>query len=224
MQVSHKLVYIADKVINPIDDTQLLNLARVKTALGGKGLFSFAAIKLPTKNTVLQNVDASTSSNFSSSKGIQPNIQLFFMGVNSNSFNFLSNIEDDDFEQSGLIVNNESILNKSDLAGKEFSAVNQSLTPANVIKFNSTLNDELVFIPQPSKNQPSILEGLTSIYTTSFTDRFEKESSVYIPSQTKYLLVFPLVSMPIPIPRNPDIIRFGNIKVSVIVNFEINEV
>jgi hypothetical protein len=224
MQVSHKLVYIADKVINPIDDTQLLNLARVKTALGGKGLFSFAAIKLPTKNTVLQNVDASTSSNFSSSKGIQPNIQLFFMGVNSNSFNFLSNIEDDDFEQSGLIVNNESILNKGDLAGKEFSAVNQSLTPANVIKFNSTLNDELVFIPQPSKNQPSILEGLTSIYTTSFTDRFEKESSVYIPSQTKYLLVFPLVSMPIPIPRNPDIIRFGNIKVSVIVNFEINEV
>ena len=136
----------------------------------------------------------------------------------------LSNIEDDDFEQSGLIVNNESILNKGDLAGKEFSAVNQSLTPANVIKFNSTLNDELVFIPQPSKNQPSILEGLTSIYTTSFTDRFEKESSVYIPSQTKYLLVFPLVSMPIPIPRNPDIIRFGNIKVSVIVNFEINEV
>lgn len=224
MQVSHKLVYIADKVINPIDDTQLLNLARVKTALGGKGLFSFAAIKLPTKNTFLQNLDASTSSNFSSSKGIQPNIQLFFMGVNSNSFNFLSNIEDDDFEQSGLIVNNESILNKSDLAGKEFSAVNQSLTPANVIKFNSTLNDELVFIPQPSKNQPSILEGLTSIYTTSFTDRFEKESSVYIPSQTKYLLVFPLVSMPIPIPRNPDIIRFGNIKVSVIVNFEINEV
>ena len=199
MQVSHKLVYIADKVINPIDDTQLLNLARVKTALGGKGLFSFAAIKLSTKNTVLQNVDASTSSNFSSSKGIQPNIQLFFMGV-------------------------ESILNKGDLAGKEFSAVNQSLTPANVIKFNSTLNDELVFIPQPSKNQPSILEGLTSIYTTSFTDRFEKESSVYIPSQTKYLLVFPLVSMPIPIPRNPDIIRFGNIKVSVIVNFEINEV
>ena len=89
MQVSHKLVYIADKVINPIDDTQLLNLARVKTALGGKGLFSFAAIKLSTKNTVLQNVDASTSSNFSSSKGIQPNIQLFFMGVNSNSFNFI---------------------------------------------------------------------------------------------------------------------------------------
>lgn len=224
MQVSHKLVYIADKVINPIDDTQLLNLARVKTAFEGKGLFSFAAIKLGSKNTILQKIDASTSSNFSSSKGIQPNIQLLFMGANSNSFDFLKNIPDDKFEESGLIVNNESILTKNDLNGKEFSAVNQSLTPVNVIKFNATLENELVFIPQPSKNEESILEGLTSIYTTSFTDRFEKESSVLIPSQTKYLLVFPLVSMPVPIPRNPAIIRFGNIKVSVIVNFELVEV
>ena len=76
MQVSHKLVYIADRVINPIDDSLLLNLGRVKTASEGKGLYSFVAVKLGNKQTVLENIDASTSSNFSSSKGIQPNIQL----------------------------------------------------------------------------------------------------------------------------------------------------
>jgi hypothetical protein len=224
MQVSHKLVYITDKVINPVDDSQLLNLSRVKTALGGKGLFSFPAIKLGNRKVVIENIDASTSSNFSSSKGIQPNVQLFFMGSGSNNYDFLKSIPDLEFEESGLIVNNQSILIKDDLNGKEFTSVNQSLTPVNVIKFNSTLNDELAFIPQPAKNEDSILDGLSSIYTTSFIDRFDKTSPIEIPIQTKYLLVFPMVSMPVPIPRNPLIVRTGNIKISIILNFTLREI
>lgn len=224
MQVSHKLVYISEKVINPTDESLLLNLGRVKTTTGGKGLFSFVAVKLGNKNTVLQNIDASTSSNFSTAKGIQPNVQLFFMGVNSNSLEFFKNIPDDKFEESGLIANNKQILTKDDLTGEEFTSVNQSLTPVNVIKFNSTLDNELVFIPQPSQNEDSILDGLTSIYNTSFVDRFTKESSIAIPSQTKYLLVFPFVSMPVPIPRNPLNIRWGNIAISILLNFKLQEI
>jgi hypothetical protein len=223
-QVSHKLVYIADKVINPVDDSQLLNLSRVKTATEGKGLFSFCSINLNDRKLAIKNIDASVSSNFSSSKGIEPNVQLFFLGSGSNSFDFLKKIPDLEFEESGLIINNETILNKNDLDNKEFISINKSLTPLNVIKFNSTLNNELVFIPQPSKNEDSILNEFQNIYTTSFTNRFEKNSRIEIPIETKYLLVFPVASMPVPIPRNPLNVKTGNIKVSIILNFEIEEI
>jgi hypothetical protein len=224
MQVSHKLVYIANKVINPIDDTLLLNQGRVKTALGGNGLFSFVAIKLGDKNTVLENIDVSTSSNFSSSKGIQPNVQLLFMGANSKSLDFFKNIPDEKFEQSALVINNQPIPTKADIDNLEFRSIDQSLIPENVVRFNSTLDNELIFLPQPMKGESSILDSLTNIYTTSFVDRFDKQSGFLIPSQTAYLLVFPFVSMPVPIPRNPLNVASGNIKINIILNFELREV
>lgn len=220
--ISQKLIFNADKVINP--EGVLLSEGYFQTArdLEGSAYFNFCAIPLYGKKTTITSISASLAENYSSiGRSVHPVSQLGFYTYNSDTISFLDSIDESKLAECKLEIDNEPIRNFDDLKKSYYTSEGGERFVKNVIKFNSDLSDKLLYLPRSTKNEPSIVDSMKRFFQLSFTELASVSYPITIPSQASYLLIFPFVTMPI---RSSLILKTpGNLAVAIFLNILIEE-
>lgn len=198
--ISKKLVFIAEYILNPSSYRFLFNEEVLKTADSkpGAGRFNFAAFDVKG-NVVIDKITASLSVNNSQvGKQIQPITSLSLFSHTSQTLSFLKTIEESKLDETQFRFNGNRVIDYDALSSKEFESSDKSRIPENLISFDSDLNRDLIYFPQPVKGGKSIVDNLNLLYNFSFQDYFQGSPMIEIPPATKLVMVFPNVSLPIP--------------------------
>lgn len=238
MQVSQKLIFSIEKLLNPSasDSIKALEVPKTAPLLNGKALYNFGAIKLSSTRNYIKNLTASLETNYSAvRKQITPITKLQFFTLSSNNLSFLNSIPESKLLETNFIFDSGSITSHADAKNKNFNVTTNSKYPENVIEFSATviddpLNndypDELPYLPLAIKNRTTILDGMSGFYNISFQEYINIPEEIIIPDQSEYLLIFPYVTIPVP----PSVVRsgvtrisYGTISVSILLNFQLEK-
>ena len=238
-QVSQKLIFSIEKLLNPSPSDSIKSLEIPKTAplLNGKALFNFGAIKLDSTRNCIKNLTASLETNYSAvKKQINPITRLQFFTLSANNLSFLNSIPESKLLETGLSFDEQNLTSYSETNSTNFKVTTNSKYPENIIEFNSTVidnptnndyPDELPFLPIAIKNRPTILDGLQGFYGISFQEYINIPEKIFVPDQSEYLLIFPYVTIPVP----PSVVRsgvtrvsYGTISSSILLNFALEKI
>lgn len=221
--VSKKLVFSIEKLLNPTSSDFLLDKNYPKTVNGETGnvLFSFGSVKLSGRKSYIKNLSASILENYSVvGKSINPIAQISLFTAGSDSLQFVNNIDESKLAETIFKFDEVALTTSADVNEKSFHYCDIDRTPNNVIEFNTDIDDEFVYLPKAFKNKRTILDGLNKFYSISFHDTVTVPE-IEIPSQSDNLIIFPYASIPIPVYKTfPGI---GSIILSILVNFTLEE-
>jgi hypothetical protein len=238
MQVSQKLIFSVEKLLNPSPTDSIKSLEIPKTAplLNGKALYNFGAIKLDSTKNCIKNLTASLDTNYSAvKKQINPITRLQFFTVSNNNLSFLNSISESKLTETNFTFSEVNLNSFSDTNSTNFQLTTNSKYPENIIEFNCTVidnptnndyPDELPYLPIAIKNRPTILSGMQGFYAISFQEYINIPDRILIPDQSEYVLIFPYVTIPVP----PSITRsgvtrisHGTISISILLNFQLEK-
>lgn len=240
MQVSQKLIFSIEKLVNPSNAKENLKQQYTpKTAdlQNGRAIYSFGAIQLNSFKSKITNLTASIETNSSAiRKQIPPIVKIDFATSKTKNLYFFKQIKESKLFETDFKFNNTSINNFSELDEETFNTEANPVFANNIVEFDSTVIDdppnqdyknELIYLPMGNKNRPTIYDELAIFYSLSFQEWINLQTPIYLPEQSNYLLVFPYVTIPVPpsVFRN-NILReiYGTISVSILLNYNIERV
>ncbi|MCB1176356.1 MAG: hypothetical protein KDK36_02145 [Leptospiraceae bacterium] len=219
--VTQKLIFAADKIINPANI--LLNEGYYETAQDqlGKAKFNFCAIPIYGKQTKVVSISASLAENYSSTgRSVHPVSQIAIYVSRNKTISFLNKISEEKLIECRLKFDKENILSFEDLS-REYK-ISDSYTPVNIVEFDATLDNKLPYLPRAVRGEPSIVDGMRKFFECSFVDSYIYNHPLIVPSQTDYLLVFPFSTIPI---RSSLILgNAGNLSIAIIVTIVLEEI
>lgn len=237
--VSQKSIFAIEGLANA-DASILLSDSYTRTVVDSSCLYSFIAIKLNNKKNIIKSIDCSVLENYSAAgKWSNPINSFHFYVADSDRLNFLRGVEEHYFSDCNLMFNFNSIPDYS-ASETRFNASNYYTRPENIISFDpfvenfDPMNDPvfnvytLPFLPKLYRSKTSIVDNLFRFYSISFSDTKTIYPDIEVPSQAKYILVFPLCHLPVPANRfrpttSTWLIRTGNIYTSMLLNMTIEE-
>jgi hypothetical protein len=213
------------KILDNDETIQTINT--IDPSLIGKARYSFLAVEIGRLHRKLKNFSISISENYSNTrKAITPITDVQFFTVGSRSLDFFDPISEDTLLNSNFKFNGIDINTHSELRRVNFKLNDSSNIPTNIVEFDSIVNassgdHELLILPRYSKNDPTIFNKLDKLYATSFQDKTNIHSSIELPSNQDYLLIFPYVSLPATPSRFS--VSSADIYTSYLVNFDLVE-
>lgn len=221
--ISQKLVFNADKVINP--PGVLLNEGYFETAedLEGSAYFNFCAIPLRGKKTTITSITASLAENYSSiGRSVHPVSQLGFYSYNSDNLSFLNSIDETMLGECKLKFDDEPIDSFSKSSNtRYYKSEGGERFVKNVIEFDSSLGNELPYLPRAVKNQKAIVDSMNPFFNIAFTELVNIYYPIPVPSQAKNIFIFPFATMPI---RSSLILKSpGTLAIAIFLNILLEE-
>ncbi|WP_061247767.1 hypothetical protein [Leptospira noguchii] len=206
--VSKKIVYSVRNILNPPDSSVLLekNLPKSAYDIPGEQYFTIGAFDVSSlKVPVITGILATLAQNYSKvRRSYLPATTLHFFSVTDRSlYSVLSKFTDTEFLNSDFKLDDRPIPNLATLKDESFSlSFNKNdVALKNVVSYK-TYGPDYTFHFAPRHNPVrSIFDNLTKFWSVSFTDYLESKVKVEIPSQTKYVLIFPDASAPTPISK-----------------------
>ncbi len=230
--ISQKLIFQAERITNPPSDFILGNsryLCSDATATEhGKGLFNLPVIPTDNRKSKITHIFSSISTNTSEiSKQVSPNVEIGIFSLSENNLSMFDCFSETEINDCDLRINGNK-LNSSNLISESLHESNYSKTPDNIISFDAvnnpsaSNNNELLFFPyRLTNNKASIINKLTHIYSLAYDSNTQINANIDIPSQTKFIVLLPFVSIPIPPSRFR--VSVGKISVSILMNMIIEE-
>lgn len=242
---SQSLIYHVERLVNPtsyntliknsaelVDDT--IDLSKKPSGMSDSdyieqqtphALFNFLAIEI-TKKTKIKKIVASLVNNFSVvGKSIIPITKLSFYSLQNRNLDFFKNIDEPTLNLCKLSIDGTEYNSYTDFAttGKNtFKVSERDRIPTNVVKFRSDNFKTYPFLPRTVKSKKSIIDPLSNFFNVSFSENLETNPNLDIQSQTKYLLIFPSAS--VPIPRSIVHTNSGNISVEILINLVLEDI
>ncbi len=233
LHVSQKIFFSAENVLGALSSDVLQNkelprsISTVDPAFLGRGSYNILAVELSGLHTKINSITATLSENYSNTrKNSNPISQLLLFTTNSDTMYFAGNVKSDLFEQSSFTFNGIPVLNKNDLSEFSLNGNNTANTPKNIISFKAvpdlaTNEHYLHFFPKYTLGKLSTIDTLDRIYWFSFYDQFVLNVPIKLPSQAKYLLIMPYVTLPV-VPSKLSVAS-ANIYTSYFINLELGE-
>lgn len=225
--ISQRLIFQAERILNPPSNFILghsrYSCADATPTERGKGIFNIPLIPIADRKTKITHIYSSVSANTSEiSKQVSPNVDLGIYSMKSNNLSLFEDFSDEQLIDCNLSVNGDS-LNHGNLNKTELRETSYSKIADNIIAFDavsdpvSPNNNELLFFPyRLGNNKPSIINKLTHIYSLAYDSNTQVNAGIELPSQTKYIVIMPFVSIPIPPSRFR--VSIGKISVSILLN------
>ncbi len=225
--ISQKLIFQADRITNPPSNFILGNsrysCADATPTSRGKGSFNIPFISTDGRKTCITHIFSSISSNTSEiSKQVSPIIEVGIYTITENNLSIFDCFSEEDITDCNLTINNNP-LNYSNLASESFHESHYSKTPDNIISFDavsditSSHNNDLLFFPyRLTNNKASIVNKLNHVYSLAYDSNTQISTRIELPSQTKYIVLLPFVSIPITPSRFR--VSIGKISVAVLLN------
>lgn len=225
--ISQRLIFQAERITNPPSNFILGNsrfsCADPTATHHGNGRFNIPIISTENRKSKITHIFSSICSNTSEiSKQVSPIIEIGIYTLAENNLSLFNCFTEDELTSCNLTLNNNP-LSLDNLNSTSFNESNYSKTPDNIIYFDavndplSSENNELLFFPyRLTNNKPSILNNLNHLYSLAYDSNTEINTTIDIPSQTKYLAILPFVSIPIPASRFR--ISMGKISIAILLN------
>ncbi|MDX1958358.1 MAG: hypothetical protein SFU98_07280 [Leptospiraceae bacterium] len=198
--INQKLIYIVENILNPSSFSYLLHEKTLETApsFNGKAKYNFAAFAISGK-VVIEKITASlTTNNSQVGRQIQPITNLSFFTTTVENLHFYKKIDESKLVETNFKFNGIPKVSHSQLSKTYFNASDKVRVPENIVSFDADLNKELIYLPHKVKGVNSIVDEIVPVYNCSFDFYFQDQPQLEIPSQAKYLLIFPTASLPIP--------------------------
>jgi hypothetical protein len=225
--ISQKIIFQASRIINPPSDF-ILGKSRYAcaddtTTEHGKGIFNIPVIPTESRKTRITHIFSSVAANTSEiSKQVSPSVEIGIYAMSDNNLSLFDCFSEEEITGCNLSLNDDP-LTLDNLNAKSFHESNYAKTPDNIVSFNSVSNpisansNELLFFPyRLANNKPSIVNKLNHVYSIAYDSNIQINTGIELPSQTKYIVLLPFVSVPIPPSRFR--ISIGKISVSILLN------
>lgn len=206
--VFKKIVYSVRNILNPPDSSVLLekNLPISAYNVPGEQYFTIGAFDVSSmKAPVITGILATLAQNYSKvRRSYLPVTTLHFFSVSDRGlYSILSKFTDQEFLNSDFKLDDRPVPTLATLKDESFllNFNKNDVALKNVVSYK-TYGPDYTFLFAPRHNPVrSIFDNLTKFWSVSFTDSLESKVKVEIPSQTKYVLIFPDASAPTPISK-----------------------
>jgi hypothetical protein len=222
IQINQELVYHVQDLIPPQDFRTLLNQYPDKAAditidlniphpgesdseysyrLTPKAIYNFVATRIGAGSSINKIYASIAENNSQVGKSISPICGLKIYTSNDNNLDFFKEIDETNLNFTDLHIDEVPYSTFADFEGKQFKDLDYQSSVTNIVRFKINSYRNYVYLPKLINGQQSILTKLNHVQDVNFQDWTELKSIIELPSQAKFLLIFPKASLPIPYRR-----------------------